>query len=64
MVVQKPDGSTETLTPHEFEQKYGFKNDSAQVHDRQMKRIRARSVSEGMPSADKLDNRPRLRYGL
>jgi WD40 repeat protein len=31
MVVQKRDGSTETLTPAEFEQKYGFKNDPAKV---------------------------------
>jgi hypothetical protein len=25
--VQKRDGSSETLTPREFEQKYGFKNE-------------------------------------
>jgi WD40 repeat protein/serine/threonine protein kinase len=31
MVVQKRDGTTETLAPGEFEQKYGFKNDSATV---------------------------------
>jgi WD40 repeat protein/serine/threonine protein kinase len=31
MVVQKRDGSSETLTPAEFEQKYGFKNDPAKV---------------------------------
>ncbi|HTU18342.1 MAG TPA: protein kinase [Gemmataceae bacterium] len=31
MVVQKSDGSTETLTPRDFEQKYNFKNDPAQV---------------------------------
>jgi hypothetical protein len=31
MVVQKRDGTSETLTPAEFEQKYGFKNDPAQL---------------------------------
>jgi WD40 repeat protein len=31
VVVQKRDGSSETLTPAEFEQKYGAKNDPAQV---------------------------------
>jgi WD40 repeat protein/tRNA A-37 threonylcarbamoyl transferase component Bud32 len=31
MVVRKRDGSSETLTPAEFEQKYGFHNDPAQV---------------------------------
>jgi WD40 repeat protein len=31
MVVQKRDGSSETLTPQEFEQKYGFKNDPEKV---------------------------------
>jgi hypothetical protein len=31
MVVQKRDGSSETLTPREFEQKYGFKNDPEKV---------------------------------
>jgi WD40 repeat protein len=31
MVVQKPDGTSATLTPAEFEQKYGFHNDPAQV---------------------------------
>lgn len=31
VVVQKRDGTTETLTPREFEQKYGFKNEPAQV---------------------------------
>ncbi len=31
MVVQKPDGTSETLTPREFEQKYGFKNDPDKV---------------------------------
>ena len=31
MVVQKRDGTSETLTPPEFEQKYGFKNDPARV---------------------------------
>jgi WD40 repeat protein len=31
IVVQKRDGSSETLTPSEFEQKYGFKNDPAKV---------------------------------
>jgi WD40 repeat protein len=31
MVVQKSDGTSETLTPLEFEQKYGFKNDPAKV---------------------------------
>jgi len=31
MVVQKEDGSTETLPPAEFEQKYGWKNDPAKV---------------------------------
>jgi WD40 repeat protein len=31
MVVQKSDGTTETLTPRDFEQKYGFKNDPAEV---------------------------------
>jgi hypothetical protein len=31
MVVQKPDGSSETLTPAEFEQKYGFKNEPEKV---------------------------------
>jgi hypothetical protein len=30
-VVQKRDGTTETLTPREFEQKYGFKNDPEKV---------------------------------
>jgi WD40 repeat protein len=31
MVVQKADGTTETLTPHEFERKYGFKNEPDKV---------------------------------
>jgi WD40 repeat protein len=31
MVVQKRDGTSETLTPGEFEQKYGFKNDPAKA---------------------------------
>lgn len=31
MVVQKRDCTTETLTPREFEQKYGFKNESDKV---------------------------------
>jgi WD40 repeat protein/serine/threonine protein kinase len=31
MVVQKRDGSSETLTPREFEQKYHFKNDPDKV---------------------------------
>ena len=31
MAVQKADGTTETLTPHEFEQKYGFKNEPDKV---------------------------------
>jgi WD40 repeat protein len=31
MVVQKRDGTSETLTPPEFEQRYGWKNDPAKV---------------------------------
>ncbi len=31
MVVQKADGTTETLPPHEFEQKYGFKREPDKV---------------------------------
>jgi WD40 repeat protein len=31
MVVQKRDGTSETLTPAEFEQKYGFKNDPEKI---------------------------------
>jgi WD40 repeat protein len=31
MVVQKRDGTSETLTPAEFEQKYGFKNEPEKV---------------------------------
>jgi hypothetical protein len=31
MVVQKRDGSSETLPPHEFERKYGFKNEPDKV---------------------------------
>jgi WD40 repeat protein len=31
MVVQKRDGSSETLTPREFERKYGFKNEPDKV---------------------------------
>ena len=31
MVVQRRDGSSETLTPAEFAQKYGFQNDPAKV---------------------------------
>jgi hypothetical protein len=31
VVVQKRDGTTETLTPAEFEQKYGWKNDPEKV---------------------------------
>jgi hypothetical protein len=31
MVVQKQDGTSETLTPAEFERKYGWKNDPGQV---------------------------------
>jgi WD40 repeat protein len=31
MIVQKPDGTSEMLTPTEFEQKYNFKNDPAKV---------------------------------
>ena len=31
MVVQKRDGTTETLTPGEFERKYGFKNEPERV---------------------------------
>ncbi|HTU21192.1 MAG TPA: WD40 repeat domain-containing protein, partial [Gemmataceae bacterium] len=31
ILVQRSDGTTETLTPHEFEQKYNFKNDPAKV---------------------------------
>lgn len=31
MVVQKRDGTTEMLSPHEFEQKYGWKNEPAKV---------------------------------
>ncbi|MBI1913463.1 MAG: hypothetical protein HYS12_01715 [Planctomycetes bacterium] len=29
--AQKPYGTSETLTPADFEQKYGFKNDPAKV---------------------------------
>jgi hypothetical protein len=31
MLVQKRDGSSETLTPGEFEQKYGFRNEPEKV---------------------------------
>jgi WD40 repeat protein len=31
MVVQKRDGTTETLTPRDFEDRYGFKNEPAKV---------------------------------
>ncbi len=31
MVVQKPDGTSDTLTPREFEQKYRFANDPDKV---------------------------------
>jgi WD40 repeat protein len=31
MVVQKRDGTSETLMPAEFEQRYGFKNDAAKL---------------------------------
>ena len=31
MVVQKRDGSSETLTPFEFARKYGFKNEPDKV---------------------------------